>query len=43
MHEFVVKQTTQKLKNIPVSDLVKLKENLFWEIGYIKRMKIELL
>ena len=29
MHEFVVKQTLQKLKNTPVSELVKLKENLF--------------
>ena len=29
MHEFVVKQTIQKLKRTPVSELVKLKENLF--------------
>jgi len=29
MHEFVVKQTLQKLKNTPVSELVKLKENLY--------------
>ena len=29
MHEFVVKQTLQKLKNTPISELVKLKENLF--------------
>lgn len=28
MHEFVVKQNLQKLKNTPVSELVKLKENL---------------
>ncbi len=28
-HEFVVKQTLQKLKNTKASDLVKLKENLF--------------
>ena len=28
-HEFVVKQTLQKLKNTKVSDLVKLKQNLF--------------
>ena len=28
-HEFVVKQTLQKLKNTKLSDLVKLKENLF--------------
>lgn len=33
MHEFVVKQTLQKLKNTAVSDLVKLKENLF-EVEY---------
>lgn len=29
MHEFVVKQNLQKLKNTPVAELVKLKENLF--------------
>ena len=29
MHEFVVKQTLTKLKNTNVSDLVKLKQNLF--------------
>lgn len=29
MHEFVVKQTIQKLKNLTASDLVKLKQNLF--------------
>lgn len=29
MHEFVVKQTLTKLKNTKVSDLVKLKQNLF--------------
>ena len=29
MHEFVVKQTIQKLKKTPIADLVKLKENLF--------------
>ena len=29
MDEFVVKQTLQKLKNTPISELVKLKENLF--------------
>ena len=29
MHEFVVKQTIQKLKNTPVAELVKLKQNLF--------------
>ena len=29
MHEFVVKQTLAKLKNTNVSDLVKLKQNLF--------------
>ena len=29
MHEFVVKQTIQKLKNTSASDLVKLKQNLF--------------
>ena len=29
MHEFVVKQTLQKLKNISAGELVKLKENLF--------------
>ena len=28
-HEFVVKQTLQKLKNTTTADLVKLKENLF--------------
>ena len=32
-HEFVVKQTLQKLKNTKLSDLVKLKENLF-EVEY---------
>ncbi len=29
MHEFVVKQTLQKLKKTPIAELVKLKENLF--------------
>ena len=29
MHEFVIKQTLQKLKNTPASELVKLKQNLF--------------
>lgn len=29
MHEFVVKQTLEKLKNSKTSDLIKLKENLF--------------
>lgn len=29
MHEFVVKQTLQKLKNTSTSDLVRLKQNLF--------------
>jgi len=29
MHEFVVKQTSQKLKAVNVSDLVRLKQNLF--------------
>ena len=29
MHEFIVKQTLTKLKNTKVSDLVKLKQNLF--------------
>ena len=29
MHEFVVKQTLQKLKNTSALDLVKLKQNLF--------------
>ena len=29
MHEFVVKQTLEKLKNSKISDLVKLKDNLF--------------
>lgn len=33
MHEFVVKQNLQKLKKTPVSELVKLKENLF-EVEY---------
>lgn len=33
MHEFVVKKNLQKLKNTPVADLVKLKENLF-EVEY---------
>ena len=33
MHEFVVKQTLQKLKNTSVGDLVKLKQNLF-EVEY---------
>ncbi len=33
MHEFVVKQNIQKLKKTPVSELVKLKENLF-EVEY---------
>ena len=33
MHEFVVKQTIQKLNKTPVSELVKLKENLF-EVEY---------
>lgn len=33
MHEFVLKQTLQKLKNTPVSELVRLKENLF-EVEY---------
>ena len=28
-HEFVVKQTLTKLKNTKISDLVKLKQNLF--------------
>lgn len=28
-HEFVVKQTLQKLKNTKTADLVKLKENLY--------------
>jgi len=35
MHEFVVKQTIQKLKKTPLADLVKIKENLFeaeWKI-----------
>ena len=32
-HEFVVKQTLQKLKNTKLGDLVKLKENLF-EVEY---------
>lgn len=32
-HEFVVKQTLQKLKNTKLSELVKLKENLF-EVEY---------
>ena len=29
MHEFVVKQTLSKLKNTKLSDLIKLKQNLF--------------
>ena len=29
MHEFIVKQTLQKLKNSTASDLVKLKQNLY--------------
>lgn len=29
MHEFVVKQTLQKLKNLSVKDLVRLKQNLY--------------
>ena len=29
MHEYLVKQTIQKLKNTKISDLVKLKQNLF--------------
>jgi DNA polymerase III delta subunit len=29
MHEFVVKQTLQKLKSISTSELVKLKQNLY--------------
>ncbi len=33
MHEFVLKQTLQKLKNTPVSEFVRLKENLF-EVEY---------
>ena len=33
MHEFVVKQNLQKLKNTTVADLVKLKEN-FFEVEY---------
>ena len=32
-HEFVVKQTLQKLKNTKLADLVELKENLF-EVEY---------
>ena len=29
MHEFVVKQTLEKLKNTSASELVRLKQNLF--------------
>ena len=37
MHEFVVKQTIQKLRNTALSDLVKLKSNLF-DVEYKREM-----